>query len=228
MNKAIPKNAAYHAVKAVLKVWEEGEANHATQYSLRELIATLGSTGIKAKDIKKEHRDWLLENMNSADDLVDFIEANAIKDFEWIEDNNFDPDPVYRGNKYSQKIASSMELVQALHGGVNASAISKAIRDLNGEKPEEIKQSAEFARANGEGKVDTGLGVRDHKYPMNWIKENKLPKVINIKHLANIINKYMEIVWITHEEDDRLNKAGLQRTLPADGTDRYQVVGIVA
>lgn len=121
--------------------------------------------------------------------------------------------------------------------GMPSSAYSKALRE-----PIhflwEIKDGSKFKVAKFRSQNAVGLKygdnqiVYDHSIPFNYLKEVLLGEQnLNIENLKTYLEKHTVACLITKEEDQRLNKLGLNRKMPRnwDGVDplaRYQEADI--
>jgi hypothetical protein len=231
MTAKINKNALYHAVNAMLDIYRAGEADGATMRAFRQYIYALGNTGLGAGKnqrpiTKTVDIDWMLDNVHSADDLVDYITSIAPKDIEWIEDD-FTPPPVYRGKVHTQKIASMMTILHCSEHINNYVPAARAWRDIFNVSTKDMRVSAAHYSVHGGKKVRAGSTL-EHRYPLNWIKEIKMPYIKNVQHLSRVVNKYDDKLLILNEEDDVITENGHKDWMPECGGDRHELAGIEA
>lgn len=69
------------------------------------------------------------------------------------------------------------------------------------------------------------FGIHEHYIPLNVIIRKMVEECTDEKSIYDFISKHNHLVFVTKEEDKRLNEAGYQRDIPEDG-DRYSAVGI--
>jgi len=171
-------------------------------------------------------RDYMLSEVNSLEEFQEYLQSKTEVNIDWIDDVDFSPRPIFKGNKYSQKIVAWMMLTDALRGGVSRSAVSKAMRNLDSDKDiEEVPETRAHRRLRAGRKHGVEFGILEHRYPMNVMVDYLADKVFDVRHMARAMKKYNQHWWVTHRQDAILNAKGLQKTLPLCGTDRYEYCG---
>lgn len=216
----IPKNASYRVVDSLLEIYRQD--GRLDGKAFRQPIYALGKTGLgtKGNSVTNADRDWLLENMHSVQDWVDYLDNKATRDFEWIDDD-YDIEPADRTD-YGQTIATMMDIINCVNtGGIKAEVASAAWRDLFNVKPKDIPMSKEYFRKYG-GRVVTGEGnQRDHNPPMKYIRDALMPDIRDTHDLV-AVEKNCSLTWLTAEENERV----LTDWIPEDGSCRYAIAGV--
>lgn len=227
MRNQIPKQAAFHGLTAILDMYRNGEGHGYCLAAIGEYLSTLASLKLNKLAFNKHDRDHLVANCHTIEDFQDYLQSKTTVEIDWIDDKDFNPRPVFRGNKHSQYHASCMMLTEAMRGGVNRSACSKGMRNI-GSKGETRLESVEYRKqrlANG-GKYTGKLGEREHRFTMSALCDYLEEKVYDVRHLMRAMEKHNIVGWVTHEENQRLKDLGLQSKRPADGSDRWDAAGI--
>ena len=226
MTHQIPKNAVYHGLQAILEMTRTGNQHKYCLHAMRQYLSKLGRLKLTSNDFNKDDRDYLLD-VHCVEDFQEYLQSKTEVKIEWIDDD-FYARPIY--GRYEQKEKSWMMLTDARRGGVNRSAISSALRCVADDTDQYgyplSKAMIDLVGNTGKVKLGKNYGVKEHRMPMNEIVEYLTNKVFDIRHMSRVMNKHHQVWWITNEEDQRLEDAGYKQTIPADGTDRYDAVGI--
>ena len=96
-------------------------------------------------------------------------------------------------------------------------------------KPDHAYMSEAFfmvwEQSGRQSKLMTKIGVLEHETPMVVLRDRML-STTDAHDLCNLLLRDLRLVWVTKQEDVKLSRAGLARSLPADGSSRYTAVGI--
>jgi hypothetical protein len=91
---------------------------------------------------------------------------------------------------------------------------------------EKFKEAWEAAgKPSGSGPLSR-FGIYEHTIPLNVLIRQMVQECSDEQSIFDFISSNHELVFVTNEEDKALNESGFQRSVPADGTSRYEVVGI--
>ena len=225
MTHQIPKNAYMHGLNGILDMWRMPLNRDAkTTYCLKALNRYLAELhpSFKLNDFDKHDRDWLLEEDRSIEDIIYYLSDWA--DIEYYEDK-FTPKHKEVFGNYPQRTKSVLMLANASRGGIKMSTVKECIRCITDDQGINWPMSKAFSKILGSDKPSSKYGIKEHRYPMKWLIDYLIEKVFDVRHMERVLNKYHQTIWVTHEEDQRLNDAGLKFTLPPCG-DRYDAVGI--
>lgn len=129
--------------------------------------------------------------------------------------------------------ANDTKVLRYLMSNVHNAVIHKKLGiDKDVESPDYVSMSEEFKCKWEEAGCPTGgsalkmFGVHEHVTPLNLLIKRMIVECTDEASIFDFVSKYHRLVFITKDEDQMLNEAGLQRTLPKEG-DRYDVVGII-
>lgn len=84
----------------------------------------------------------------------------------------------------------------------------------------------EWKRSGCQSRHMTRIGVQEHRMPMAILRK-LLIAARSTDALLEILRKNLQVVWITKAEDRLLAQQGLRQSIPDDGSDRYNNVGII-
>jgi hypothetical protein len=68
--------------------------------------------------------------------------------------------------------------------------------------------------------------IAEHRVPNKVLISMMVAEVFTVDQLLAFLQKNLQEVFVTEEEDNLLRVAGLSSKMPSDGTDRYDFVGI--
>jgi hypothetical protein len=71
------------------------------------------------------------------------------------------------------------------------------------------------------------FGIHEHRTPLNVIIRGMVAECTDEQSIYDFLNEHDCLVFVTKEEDAKLNKAGYRDKHPSPDLDRYDAVGIV-
>lgn len=138
-------------------------------------------------------------------------------------------DDIRSGAKYNANDTKALRyIVSNIH---NAALHRKLGINKEIESPDFVYMSEAFKEKwKSLGKPSGGdalkkFGIHEHSVPLNILIRKMVEECTDERSIYEFLSKHNRIVFITKEEDKKLNEAGYQRVMPEDG-DRYSAVGI--
>ena len=232
MKNAVPKNASYFAVQAILDIYRTQKENSTTNRALRSMM-TLFS--IEEKKFVKAHRLQLLE-VQSVEEFEEFVQSLArslsSKTINFNDDVDFKEITVC--DTTPTLLKATFLLLHAARSGVDETVIGSTLRDITFHirpilvSKNMLSQLTQYKN----NEIDTfENGTVEHATPMNIIRD-RIIKAETEAELKSELERHLVLVYITKEEDARLDKEGLKKDLPVIGTavgtwkDRFECSGI--
>lgn len=134
------------------------------------------------------------------------------------------------GAKYN---ANDTKALRYIMSNVHNAALHKKLginKDV--ESPDCVYMSEEFKSKWEEAGCPAGatslwkIGIHEHVIPLNVLIRRMVKECTDEQSIYEFIADNNKLVFVTKEEDSLLNSAGYQRSLPEEGKDRYEEVGI--
>ena len=228
MKNAVPINASYFAVQAILDIYRTQEANSTTNRALRSMM-TLFS--IPRKKFVKAHRMKLLE-VQSVEEFVEFVQSLA-KSLS-SKTINFDDDGDFKEISVCVTTPTLLKTVfllsYAAKNNVNETVIGLTLRDIMMHIRPILVSKKMLSQLNQyeNNEIDTWEnGIVEHATPMKILREI-IFKTETLEELKSALERHHVTVYVTKEEDIRLDKKGLKENTPENGTwkERYECSGI--
>ena len=232
MKNAVPKNASYFAVQAILDIYRTQKENSTTNRALRSMM-TLFS--IEEKKFVKAHRLQLLE-VQSVEEFEEFVQSLArslsSKTINFNDDVDFKEITVC--DTTPTLLKATFLLLHAARSGVDKTVIGSTLRDITFHirpilvSKKMLSQLTQY-KNNEIDKFENG--TVEHATPMNIIRD-RIIKAETVAELKSVLERHLVLVYVTKEEDARLDKEGLTKDLPVIGTavgtwkDRFECSGI--
>jgi len=226
MKNAVPKNASYFAVQAILDIYRTQEANSTTYYALRAMMKLFSIQTFHVADGKK-----LLE-VQSVEEFVEFVQNLSSETINFDDDVDFKEITVC--DTTPTLLKATFLLSHAAKSGVDKTVIGLTLRDITFYIRPILVSKKMLSQLNqyNNNEIDTfEKGTVEHATPMNIIRD-RIIKAETEAELKSELERHLVLVYITKEEDARLDKEGLKKDLPvigtADGTwkDRFECSGI--
>ena len=228
MKNAVPKNASYFAVQAILDIYRTQKENSTTNRALRSMM-TLFS--IESKKFVKAHRLQLLE-VQSVEEFEEFVQSLArslsSKTINFNDDVDFKEITVC--DTTPTLLKATFLLSHAAKSGVDKTVIGLTLRDITFHirpilvSKKMLSQLTQYKN----NEIDTFKnGTVEHATPMNIIRD-RIIKAETVAELKSVLEIDLVLVYVTKEEDARLDKKGFGHNVPVNGTweDRYRLCGI--
>ena len=249
MKNAVPINASYFAVQAVLDIYRTQEDNTSTYYALREMMALFS---IKAKKFLKAH-GVKLQEVQSVEEFEEHVQSLAwslsSKTINFYDDEDFKEITVC--DTTPTLLKATFLLSHAARSGVDETVIGLTLRDImmhirpilvskkmlsqlvclagddagNNEWLNWWKQLTHIEKVKNMGKWKNG--TVEHATPMKVLR-GIIFKTETLEELKSELERHHVTVYVTKEEDARLDKKGFGHNVPVNGTweDRYRLCGI--
>ena len=226
MKNAVPKNASYFAVQAVLDIYRTQEENMSTYYALRAMMKLFS---IQTFPVVK--REKLLK-VQSVDKFIEFVQGLSSETINFYDDEDFKEITVC--DTTPTLLKATFLLSHAAKSGVATTVIGNTLRDITFYIRPILVSKKMLSQLNqyNNNEIDTfEKGIVEHATPWNIIRD-RIIKAETEAELKSKLERDLVLVYITKEEDARLVKAGLQKDLPVIGTaegtwkDRFECVGI--
>ena len=228
MKNAVPINASYFAVQAVLDIYRTQEANSTTNRALRSMMKLFS---IEEDDFLKAQRKKLLE-VQSVEEFVEFVQSLSSETINFDDDVDFKEITVC--DTTPTLLKATFLLSHSAKSGVDKTVIGLTLRDITFYIRPILVSKKMLSQLNqyNNNEIDTfEKGTVEHATPMNIIRD-RIIKAETEAELKSELERHLVLVYITKEEDARLDKEGLKKDLPvigtADGTwkDRFECSGI--
>jgi hypothetical protein len=139
-------------------------------------------------------------------------------------------DDIRSGAKYNSN--DTKMLRYTLSNIYNAALHKKLGIEKDIESPDYVYMSERFKQKWEDlGKPPGGstlrkIGIHEHVIPFNILMKRMVVECSDEDSIYEFVSRCNMLVFVTKEEDSDLNSAGYQRSLPKDGKDRYEEVGI--
>ena len=224
MKNAVPINASYFAVQAILDIYRTQKENSTTNRALRSMM-TLFS--IKENDFVKAQRKKLLE-VQSVDQFLEFVQSLSSKTINFYDDVDFKEITVC--DTTPTLLKATFLLSHAAKSGVDKTVIGLTLRDIVMHiRPILVskKMLSQLTQYNKNNKIGLWInGTIEHATPMNILRD-KIIKAETEAELKSELERHLVIVYVTKEEDESIPKE-LRSKLPVNGTwkERYECSGI--
>ena len=223
MKNAVPINASYFAVQAILDIYRTQEANSTTNRALRSMM-TLFS--IKENDFVKAQRKKLLE-VQSVDQFLEFVQSLSSKTINFYDDVDFKEITVC--DTTPTLLKATFLLSHAARSGVDKIVIGLTLRDIVMHIRPILVSKKMLSQLNQyeNNKIDVWKnGTVEHATPMNILRD-KIIKAETEAELKSELERHLVIVYVTKEEDESIPKE-LRSKLPVNCTwkERYECSGI--
>ena len=232
MKNDVPKNASYFAVQAILDIYRTQKENSTTNRALRSMM-TLFS--IESKKFVKAHRLQLLE-VQSVEEFEEFVQSLAwslsSKTINFYDDEDFKEITVC--DTTPTLLKATFLLSHAARSGVDKTIIGATLRDITLYiHPIRVsKKMLSQLNQYENNEIDTWEnGIVEHATPMKVLR-GIIFKTETLEELKSELERHHVTVYVTKEEDARLDKEGLKKDLPVIGTavgtwkDRFECSGI--
>ena len=226
MKNAVPINASYFAVQAVLDIYRTQEENTSTYYALRAMMKLFS-----IEKFVKAQRKKLLE-VQSVEEFVEFVQSLSSKTINFYDDVDFKEITVC--DTTPTLLKATFLLSHAARSGVDETVIGSTLRDITFHirpilvSKKMLSQLTQYKN----NEIDTFKnGTVEHATPMNIIRD-RIIKAETEAELKSVLEMDLVLVYVTKEEDARLDKEGLKKDLPVIGTavgtwkDRFECSGI--
>ena len=225
MKNAVPKNASYFAVQAILDIYRTQEANSTTYYALRAMMKLFS---IQTFPVVK--REKLLE-VQSVEEFVEFVQSLSSETINFYDDVDFKEITVC--DTTPTLLKATFLISHAARSGVNKTVIGLTLRDIVMHiRPILVSKKMLSQKVQYENdeivtwKSLGGNGTVEHATPMNILRD-KIIKAETEAELKSELERHLVIVYVTKEEDASIPKE-LRSKLPVNGTwkERYEYSGI--
>jgi hypothetical protein len=135
------------------------------------------------------------------------------------------------GAKYNSNDTKSLRI---LIGNVHNAAMHKKLGiDKDIEHCDYVYMSEKFKEAweaagkpSGSGPLSK-FGIYEHTIPLNILIQQMVQECSDEQSIFEFVSQKHQLVFVTNEEDKALNESGFQRSLPSNGQNRYDAVGIL-
>lgn len=129
--------------------------------------------------------------------------------------------------------ANDTKVLRYVFGNVYNAVLHKKLGiDKDIESPDFIYMSESFKATwelNGcpaGGSALRKIGIHEHRTPLNILIRRMVLECTDEQSIYDFLSEHNCLVFVTKEEDAKLNEAGYQRVLPTEGIDRYETVNI--
>jgi hypothetical protein len=232
MKNTVPKNASYFAVQAILDMYRNADREFLPEYTRQKALrAMMTLFSIPIKKFVKAHRVKLLE-VQSVEEFVEFVQSLARSLSS--KTINFDDDGDFKEISVCDTTPTLLKTVfllsHAAKNNVNEMVIGAALRDIMMHIRPILVSKKMLSQLNQyeNNEIDTWEnGIVEHATPMKELREI-IFKTETLEELKSALERHHVTVYVTKEEDIRLDKKGLKENTPENGTwkERYHLCGI--
>ena len=253
MKNAVPKNASYFAVQVLLDMYRNQDREWLPEYTRHKALrAMMTLFSIKAEKFLKAHRVKLQE-VQSVEEFEEHVQSLAwslsSKTINFYDDEDFKEITVC--DTTPTLLKATFLLSHAARSGVDEKVIGLTLRDImmhirpilvskkmlsqlvclagydagNNEWRNWWKQLTQIEKDKKKGKWKNG--TVEHATPMKVLR-GIIFKTETLEELKSELERHHVTVYVTKEEDARLDKKGFGHNVPVNGTweDRYRLCGI--
>ena len=253
MKNAVPKNASYFAVQAILDMYRNADREFLPEYTRQKALRALMTLfSIERKKFVKAHRVKLQE-VQSVEEFKEFVQSLAwslsSKTINFYDDEDFKEITVC--DTTPTLLKATFLLSHAARSGVDETVIGLTLRDImmhirpivvskkmlsqlvclagydacNNEWLNWWKQLTQIEKDKKKGRWKNG--IVEHATPMKVLR-GIIFKTETLEELKSELEKHHVTVYITKEEDAILDKKGFKQNVPVNGfwEERYRLCGI--
>jgi hypothetical protein len=232
MKNAVPINASYFAVQAILDMYRTHEDDslkadrefvlEATRYKALRAMMKLFSI----EKFVKAQRKKLLE-VQSVEEFVEFVQSLSSKTINFYDDVDFKEITVC--DTTPTLLKATFFLSHAARSGVDKTIIGATLRDITLYiHPIRVsKKMLSQLNQYENNEIDTWEnGIVEHATPMKILRKI-IFKTETLEELKSALERHHVIVYVTKEEDASIPK-NFNSELPENGTwqERYECSGI--
>ena len=225
MKNAVPINASYFAVNAVLNIYRAKQDNTSTGMAFNALMKLFSNKKLpaaKRKELLGYGQDMSVEKFD------EFCQNLSSKTFNFDDDVDFEPIAVCDTTPILLKTV--FLLSHAAKKNVNETVIGATLREITKHiRPIRVsKKMLSQLNQYENNEIDTWEnGIVEHATPMKELREI-IFKTETLEELKSALERHHVTVYVTKEEDIRLDKKGLKENTPENGTwkERYHLCGI--
>ena len=230
MKNAVPKNASYFAVQVILDMYRNQDREWLPAYSRYKALRAMMKL-FSIGSFVNAQREKLLE-VQSLEEFVKFVQSLSSKTINFYDDEDFKEITVC--DTTPTLLKATFLLSHAARSGVDETVIGSTLRDITFHIRPILVSKKMLSQLNQykNNEIDTWEnGTVEHATPMNIIRD-RIIKAETEAELKSVLEMDLVLVYVTKEEDARLDKEGLKKDLPvigtADGTwkDRFECSGI--
>jgi hypothetical protein len=253
MKNAVPINASYFAVQAILDMYRNADREFLPEYIRQKALrAYMKLFSIKMEDFVKAHRVKLLE-VQSVEEFEEFVQRLTqslySKTINFYDDGDFKEITVC--DTTPTLLKATFLLSHAARSGVDEKVIGSTLRNImmhirpilvSKKMLSQLVCLAGYEASNNEwlnwwnqlNKTEKekkkGMwknGIVEHATPMKELREF-IFKTETVEELKSELERHHVTAYVTKEEDARLDKKGLKQNLPVNGywEKRYHLCGI--
>ena len=239
MKNAVPKNASYFAVQAILDMYRNADREFLPEYTRQKALRALMTLfSIERKKFVKAHRVKLQE-VQSVEEFKEFVQSLAwslsSKTINFYDDEDFKEITVC--DTTPTLLKATFLLSHAARSGVDETVIGLTLRDIMMHIRPILVSKKMLSQLNwwkqltkNEKDKKKGMwknGIIEHATPMKKLR-GIIFKTETLEELKSELEKHHVTVYITKEEDAILDKKGFKQNVPVNGTweDRYRLCGI--
>jgi len=232
MKNAVPKNASYFAVQAILDIYHAQEEDGTTYKALRSMMKLFSLKKFLVADREK------LLKVQSVEEFKEFVQSLAwslsSKTINFYDDEDFKEITVC--DTTPTLLKATFLLSHAARSGVDETVIGLTLRDIMMHIRPILVSKKMLSQLNwwkqltkNEKDKKKGMwknGIIEHATPMKKLR-GIIFKTETLEELKSELERHLVLVYVTKEEDDSIPKE-LERDLPANGTweERYRLCGI--
>jgi len=246
MKNAVPKNASYFAVQAILDIYHAQEEDGTTYKALRSMMKLFSLKKFLVADREK------LQEVQSVEEFKEFVQSLAwslsSKTINFYDDEDFKEITVC--DTTPTLLKATFLLSHAARSGVDEKVIGLTLRDImmhirpilvskkmlsqlvclagydacNNEWLNWWKHLTKNEKDKKKGRWKNG--IIEHATPMKALR-GIIFKTETLEELKSELERHHVTVYVTKEEDARLDKK-YNQNVPVNGTweDRYRLCGI--
>jgi hypothetical protein len=232
MKNAVPKNASYFAVQAILDMYRNADREFLPEYTRQKALRALMTLfSIEREKFVKAHRVKLLE-VQSVEEFKEFVQSLAwslsSKTINFYDDEDFKEITVC--DTTPTLLKATFLLSHAARSGVDETVIGLTLRDIMMHIRPILVSKKMLSQLNQyeNNEIDTWEnGIVEHATPMKVLR-GIIFKTEILEELKSELERHHVSVYVTKEEEARLDKKGFKQNVPVNGTweDRYRLCGI--
>jgi hypothetical protein len=224
MKNAVPINASYFAVNAVLNIYRAKQDNTSTGMAFNALMKLFSNKKLpaaKRKELLGYGQDMSVEKFD------EFCQNLSSKTFNFDDDVDFEPIAVCDTTPILLKTV--FLLSHAAKKNVNETVIGATLREITKHiRPIRVsKKMLSQLNQYENNEIDTWEnGIVEHATPMKILRKI-IFKTETLEELKSALETHLVVVYVTKEEDASIPK-NFNSELPENGTwqERYHLSGI--
>jgi len=230
MKNAVPINASYFAVQAILDMYRNADREFVPEYTRYKALRAMMKLFSIGSFVKAQREK--LQEVQSVEEFKEHVQSLAwslsSKTINFYDDEDFKEITVC--DTTPTLLKTVFLLSYAAKNNVNETVIGLTLRDIMMHIRPILVSKKMLSQLNQyeNNEIDTWEnGIVEHATPMKVLR-GIIFKTETLEELKSELERHLVTVYVTKEEATILDKKGFKQNVPVSGTweDRYRLCGI--